>query len=63
MRRRRSRPARPTTGCTVHVATAALDDGPILARRRVAILAGDDEATLHERIKSVERELYPALDR
>lgn len=49
------------TGCTVHVATAALDDGPVLARRRVAVLADDDEASLHERIKEVERELYPAL--
>src|ERR1700685_1316407 len=43
------------TGCTVHVATESLDDGPILAQRRVPVLAGDDEVTLHERIKSVER--------
>jgi phosphoribosylglycinamide formyltransferase-1 len=49
------------TGCTVHVATLELDDGPILAQRRVAVLAGDDESTLHERIKDVERELYPAV--
>ena len=49
------------SGCTVHVATEALDDGPILAQRRVAVLAGDDEASLHERIKSVERELYPMV--
>ena len=49
------------TGCTVHVATEALDEGPILAQRRVAILAGDDEARLHERIKSVERDLYPLV--
>ncbi len=49
------------TGCTVHVATEALDDGPILAQRRVAVLAGDDESSLHERIKAVERELYPAV--
>lgn len=49
------------SGCTVHVATEALDDGPILAQRRVPVLAGDDEAALHERIKSVERELYPAV--
>jgi phosphoribosylglycinamide formyltransferase-1 len=47
------------TGCTVHVATEALDDGPILAQRRVAVLASDDESSLHERIKLVERELYP----
>ncbi len=49
------------TGCTVHVATVALDDGPILAQRRVAVLEGDDEATLHERIKDVERLLYPLV--
>jgi phosphoribosylglycinamide formyltransferase-1 len=49
------------TGCTVHVATEALDDGPILAQRRVAVFDNDDEASLHERIKQVERELYPAV--
>jgi phosphoribosylglycinamide formyltransferase 1 len=49
------------TGCTVHVVTESLDDGPILAQRRVQVLAGDDEATLHERIKSVERTLYPLV--
>jgi phosphoribosylglycinamide formyltransferase-1 len=49
------------SGCTVHVATEALDDGPILAQRRVAVLASDDESSLHERIKTVERELYPMV--
>jgi phosphoribosylglycinamide formyltransferase-1 len=49
------------TGCTVHIATVALDDGPILAQRRVAVLAGDSEETLHERIKEVERRLYPQV--
>jgi phosphoribosylglycinamide formyltransferase-1 len=49
------------SGCTVHVATEELDDGPILAQRRVAVLVGDDERTLHERIKRVERELYPMV--
>jgi phosphoribosylglycinamide formyltransferase-1 len=49
------------TGCTVHVATLELDDGPILAQRRVAVEADDDESSLHERIKAVERELYPAV--
>jgi phosphoribosylglycinamide formyltransferase-1 len=49
------------TGCTVHIATEALDDGPILAQRTVAVEPGDTEATLHERIKLVERELYPQV--
>ncbi|MGB8197933.1 MAG: phosphoribosylglycinamide formyltransferase [Acidimicrobiales bacterium] len=49
------------TGCTVHIATEELDDGPILAQRRVPIEPDDTEATLHERIKSVERELYPLV--
>jgi phosphoribosylglycinamide formyltransferase-1 len=47
------------TGCTVHVATEAVDDGPILAQEAVLVEAGDTESTLHERIKSVERRLYP----
>lgn len=48
------------TGCTVHVATLEVDSGPILAQEVVAILPGDDESVLHERIKEVERRLYPA---
>ena len=51
------------TGCTVHVATEALDDGPILAQERVTIVPGDDEHSLHERIKAVERTLYPDVVR
>lgn len=46
------------TGCTVHVATEQVDTGPILAQEAVPVLSGDDEATLHERIKEVERRLY-----
>ena len=46
------------TGCTVHVATLEVDHGPILAQRAVDVLPDDTEATLHERIKEVERSLY-----
>ncbi|WP_334143754.1 phosphoribosylglycinamide formyltransferase [Rhabdothermincola sp.] len=46
------------TGCTVHVATAEVDAGPILAQEAVRVEPGDTEATLHERIKAVERRLY-----
>jgi formyltetrahydrofolate-dependent phosphoribosylglycinamide formyltransferase len=45
------------TGATVHVVDAGVDTGPLLAQREVAVLPGDDEARLHERIKDVEREL------
>jgi phosphoribosylglycinamide formyltransferase-1 len=47
------------TGCTIHVATLEVDAGPILAQEPVPVLEGDDEASLHERIKGVERRLYP----
>ena len=45
------------TGCTVHLVDAGIDTGPIVAQRAVDVRDGDDEAGLHERIKSVEREL------
>lgn len=42
------------TGSTVHFVDDEVDHGPVILQREVAIEAGDDEATLHERIKSVE---------
>jgi phosphoribosylglycinamide formyltransferase-1 len=48
------------TGATVHIATEHVDDGPVLAQEQVPVLPGDSEASLHERIKSVERRLYPS---
>jgi len=47
------------TGCTVHLATLEADAGPILAQQEVPILEGDSPESLHERIKAVERRLYP----
>jgi phosphoribosylglycinamide formyltransferase-1 len=47
------------TGCTVHIATLDFDAGPILAQEAVPVLPGDTKETLHERIKDVERRLYP----
>ena len=47
------------TGCTVHLATLEVDAGPILAQEAVPVLPGDTVETLHERIKEVERRLYP----
>ncbi len=49
----------PLTGATVHVVTDDLDAGPVLLRGEVAILPGDDETTLHARIKAVEHLLLP----
>jgi phosphoribosylglycinamide formyltransferase-1 len=51
------------TGCTVHLADEAVDEGRILAQEAVPVLPGDTEATLHERIKEVERRLVPATIR
>ena len=45
------------TGCTVHLVDAGMDTGPILAQQAVNVDDGDDEQTLHERIKTVERRL------
>ena len=51
------------TGCTVHLATLEVDEGPILAQEAVAVLPDDTEETLHERIKEVERRIYPQVVR
>jgi phosphoribosylglycinamide formyltransferase-1 len=51
------------TGCTVHVATLQVDEGPILAQEAVSVFPGDTKDSLHERIKAVERRLYPAAIR
>jgi phosphoribosylglycinamide formyltransferase-1 len=47
------------TGCTVHIATLETDEGPILAQEAVPVLPDDTAEALHERIKAVERRLYP----
>ncbi|MDQ3402147.1 MAG: phosphoribosylglycinamide formyltransferase [Actinomycetota bacterium] len=45
------------TGSTVHLVDAGVDTGPIIAQEPVAVAPGDDAASLHERIKTVERRL------
>jgi phosphoribosylglycinamide formyltransferase 1 len=50
-------------GCTVHLVTAELDAGPILAQAPVPVLPGDDPAALAARVLKVEHRIYPqALD-
>ena len=51
------------TGATVHFIDEETDHGPILMQEAVPVEPTDDEPTLHERIKQVERVLYPAAVR
>lgn len=46
------------TGVTVHFADEQVDHGPIVMQEPVKVLQDDDEARLHERIKSVEHRLF-----
>ena len=48
------------TGTTVHWVDDGVDTGPIITQMEVPVLPNDDEATLHERIKKVERGLIVA---
>ncbi|AAK23678.1 phosphoribosylglycinamide formyltransferase [Caulobacter vibrioides] len=45
-------------GCTVHLVTAGVDEGPILGQARVPILPGDDEPALAARVLEQEHRLY-----
>lgn len=47
-------------GATVHLVTAELDDGPILAQGAIPVLPGDTAETLAARVLRVEHRLYPA---
>jgi phosphoribosylglycinamide formyltransferase-1 len=46
-------------GCTVHLVTQGMDEGPILAQAAVPVLPGDDEPTLAARVLAQEHVLYP----
>ena len=48
------------SGCTVHLVTPDLDDGPILGQAAVPVLPGDTEETLAARVLTAEHRLYPA---
>ncbi|MDE2006262.1 MAG: phosphoribosylglycinamide formyltransferase, partial [Rhodospirillales bacterium] len=47
-------------GCTVHLVTEGVDEGPILAQAAVPVLANDTEASLAARVLAQEHRLYPA---
>ena len=47
------------TGCTVHLVTEGVDDGPILAQRAVDVAEGDALDALEARIHAAEHSLYP----
>jgi formyltetrahydrofolate-dependent phosphoribosylglycinamide formyltransferase len=46
-------------GCSVHVVTTELDDGPVLGQVEVAILPSDTPETLAARVLIAEHQLYP----
>ena len=46
-------------GCTVHLVTATVDEGPILAQAAVPVLPGDTEASLAARVLAQEHAIYP----
>ncbi len=48
-------------GCTVHLVTEGMDEGPILGQARVKILPGDTEEALAARVLTQEHQLYPAM--
>jgi len=47
-------------GCSVHLVTEELDDGAILARAIVPVVAGDDASSLEQKVLAEEHKLYPA---
>ena len=46
-------------GATVHFVTEQLDGGPPVIQARVAVAAGDDEASLAARVQEKEHRIYP----
>lgn len=49
------------TGCTIHVVTPELDDGPILGQARIKVLAHDTPESLATRVQYAEHQLYPRV--
>jgi phosphoribosylglycinamide formyltransferase-1 len=51
------------TGCTVHLVDTGVDTGPIIFQAAEPVLAGDDAASLHDRIRAHEHRLLPEATR
>lgn len=49
------------TGCTVHLVTEGMDEGPVLAQAAVAVQPDDTAQTLAQRVLTTEHHLYPAV--
>jgi formyltetrahydrofolate-dependent phosphoribosylglycinamide formyltransferase len=49
------------TGCTVHIVTPQLDDGPILGQARIKVMPGDTPESLAVRVQYAEHQLYPRV--
>lgn len=47
-------------GCTCHLVTEGVDEGPILGQAEVEVRPDDTEATLAARVLAEEHKLYPA---
>ena len=46
-------------GCTVHLVTETMDEGPILAQAAVSVLPSDDPTALAARVLAQEHRIYP----
>lgn len=51
------------TGTTIHFVDEDVDHGPIIAQEAIPVGPDDTEETLHERVKQIERRLYPEVIR
>ncbi|MBU2168451.1 MAG: phosphoribosylglycinamide formyltransferase [Alphaproteobacteria bacterium] len=49
----------PEAGCTVHLVSEGVDEGPALDQARVPVLDGDTPETLAARVLEAEHRLYP----
>ncbi|MDP2765623.1 MAG: phosphoribosylglycinamide formyltransferase [Brevundimonas sp.] len=49
----------PVAGCSTHLVTAGVDEGPILGQAPVPVLPGDTAQTLAARVLVAEHRLYP----